>query len=119
MPRVKVVCYRSHLADRDIGWQQGVEAALQGLRLMLPFRLEMRDLPFGVYPCIRATRTMHPRGRSQNASEGLLDGGLDRRQIGLELPTMIRGPVIFQDCLEFPHLSKTEPFVEGECLSKK
>ncbi len=103
MARVKTCPRAVQPAYRYIRRQQSVACPMKCNRLVGPVRFEVSYLAHCVDARVCPACAEHTGRSSQNVTQGLLHRPLNCGKILLELPSVIIGPIIFEDCGESLH----------------
>jgi hypothetical protein len=100
LSRVETLSSLFNLLDQDVRRKKTVEGPLEGANLQLTFGPEMGHLVQGVNPGVGPPRGRHRGPLSCEDGKLLLQDPLDRGTPGLNLPSQIIRPIIFDDQLQ-------------------
>jgi hypothetical protein len=102
---MKTLVQLLHFSDRHIRWEKAVESPLNGLDIQFALRFEVGHLSQGMNPCVRPSRSNQMNRFSGEAGQFLFDEALDRHPFGLNLPSQVLGPIVFNGKLNGSHLN--------------
>ena len=106
IPRVEFPGHLAHFLHHDIRGKKAVHAQVKIPKGELRGRAEIRHLVQGMNPRVGPARGNQDRPVVDDPGNAVLHHLLDGEDIGLPLPAVVGGPVVFDDELDVSHVPR-------------